>query len=66
MVEDQAQTNDEITTEVAESPFILPRKSYTVISEHGLFKNGKEIAKGETVELDEKTAAAFIEAGDIE
>lgn len=42
------------------------RKPYTVTSEAGLFKNGKQIEKGETVELDEPTAERFKELGDIE
>lgn len=41
------------------------RKEYTVVSEAGLFKNGKQYDAGDQVELDEKTAQNFIENGDI-
>lgn len=41
------------------------KKIYEVLSESGLLKNGKQINKGEQVELDPKTAANFITAGDI-
>lgn len=42
------------------------KKAYTVIAKAGLFKNGQEYKTGDTIELDAKTAANFIAAGDIE
>jgi hypothetical protein len=59
--DDEAKANDALVPEVAEK-----RESYKVISEVGIFKNGKLYEQGETVELTEATAEAFREAGDIE
>lgn len=42
------------------------RKDYVVTAEPGLFKNGKQYNKGETVSLDEETAARFKENGEVE
>lgn len=46
-------------------PGIEDRKSYQVVAEGGLFKNGKTYKKGERVELADETAQAAIAAGDI-
>lgn len=42
------------------------KKSYTVASKAGLFKNGKQYKQGDQIELDEQTAKNFIASGDIE
>jgi len=60
--EDGEQTA--VTTDQA--PQNPARLAYTVLTEAGLFQEGKLIAKGETVELDADTAGRFIELGDIE
>lgn len=64
-MKDKASTNDEVKTEVgqADQP---ERKDYVVLSESGLFKNGKQYEQGDTVSLDEKTAQNFLELGAIE
>lgn len=52
---------------IGKPDFVPPtRKAYRVIAEAGLFKNGKTIKHGETVELTETTAQSAIAAGDIE
>lgn len=66
MIDDEAKSSDEVKATVAGPTTGVVRKTYVVISEAGLFKNGKQIDKGSTVELDETTAALFLEAGDIE
>lgn len=65
MSTDEANPRDEAQAEVTPGEE-TGRKSYTVVSEAGLFKNGKQYKKGSTVELDEATAANFIAAGDVE
>jgi hypothetical protein len=62
----------------AGAPEASPRKLYRVTDKvvreatdesngsDGLFKNGKVYAPGETIELDEKTAAGFLALGEIE
>lgn len=42
------------------------RREYRVTAEAGLFKNGEQINRGGTVELDEHTAGNFLATGDIE
>lgn len=42
------------------------RSPHRVLSEAGLFKNGQQYSKGDLVELDAKTAASFIELGEVE
>lgn len=44
----------------------VERFPYRVISEAGIFKNGKQYEKGETVELDRDTGERFVAAGDVE
>lgn len=47
-------------------PLPVQRKAYKVKTKTGMFKNGKQYNQGDMVELDEKTAKAAAEAGDIE
>lgn len=69
MSNDRAKTDDTVESELKtpdqESP-ASTQKKYTVIAESGLFKRGKQFDKGDSIELDEATAASFLEAGDIE
>lgn len=65
-MKEKLNTTDSIEAEVETTPEAPARKPYKVISKAGLFKNGVQYDEGSTVELDEKTAKAFIEAGDIE
>lgn len=60
-VEDSGVTITKGTTDGAAPE----RKQYVIEAENGLFKNGKQYAKGETIALDEKTAANFLALGDI-
>ena len=65
-MEDQAKTGDrvEITKETdASDP---TRRTYRVVSEAGLFKNGEHYKKGSRVELNVNSAKAFLEIGDVE
>lgn len=64
-MEDKSSLTDHIDTNLTEGVGTSQKKKYEVISENGLFKNGNQINKGESIELDEKTAANFIAAGDI-
>lgn len=59
-------TEDGVAISHTEGQDAPERKTYTVISESGLYKNGVQVDKGQSIELDVKTASAFIEAGDIE
>lgn len=59
-----AQENVEVTKQSVEE--IPARHEYTVTAESGLFKNGKQYDKGDTVQLDEQTASRFKEAGEVE
>lgn len=61
-VGDRSGTAD--STGAPEQP--VERKAYKVIAKNGLLKNGTVIKAGKKVELDEETAARFIEAGDVE
>lgn len=45
---------------------IPDRKPYLVTAETGLFKNGHTYKRGDTVELDARTAESAIQAGDVE
>lgn len=65
-VQDEAHATDEVDITLERSPFEPERKSYRVVAENGLFKRGQQHDPGQLVELDEKTAAAFLVAGDIE
>lgn len=64
-MEDKSSLTDYIDTNLTEGVGTSQKKKYEVISENGLFKNGNQINKGESIELDEKTAANFIASGDI-
>jgi hypothetical protein len=57
---------DEMKFSDPEAPAVELRKPYKVIAESGLFKNGKQYGKGETIDLTEKTAANFLNNKDIE
>lgn len=66
MSKDTANAQDEVEI-TQDTPDETPeRKVYKVVSENGLFKNGKQYDAGAEIELDDKTAANFIAAGDIE
>lgn len=41
------------------------RKTYVVVAETGLFKNGQTYKKGDKVELTEETAKSALAAGDV-
>lgn len=56
----------EIKDEAGTSTDLALRKSYVITSRNGLFKNGKQYKQGDSIDLDEKTARAFADAGDIE
>ena len=47
------------------APTEVTRKPYLVTAESGVFKRGLHHPKGSLVELDAKTAATAIEAGDV-
>lgn len=61
-IHDGATVDDEVAA--GDEPLGPPRSAYTVVNP--LFKNGRSYEPGETVELDERTAANFLAAGDIE
>lgn len=61
-----SQVVEEINIKVTRNAGEVERAPYTVVAESGLFKNGKIYEKGETIELDEKTAANFIALGEVE
>lgn len=62
-ISDDIEIDHQVGDEAAATP---TRKPYTVICESGLFKNGTHYPTGETVQLDDDTAANFIAAGDVE
>ena len=66
MTNDASQATDEVKIDKATNPYEVERKPYVVAAESGIFKNGKLYAKGETIELDAKTAKNFAAAGDLE
>lgn len=53
------------TADATALPVATERKHYLVTSEVGVFKNGKQYDKGETVALDEKTAENFKREGAV-
>jgi len=65
-MQEKAHASDELKIEHTQDQDAPVRKTYRVTSEHGLFKNGKQYDEGQTIELDEKTAANFIANGDVE
>lgn len=65
-INDDVAIKDEVKVEKAVAPGTVERKPYKVLTEAGLFKNGKHYKTGSTVELDEATAANFIAIGDVE
>ncbi|MBJ8343944.1 hypothetical protein [Antrihabitans sp. YC2-6] len=64
-MKEEASTVDSIETSVGAQEGATDRKTYVVTSESGLFKRGEQFDKGSTIELDDQTAANFIEAGDV-
>jgi hypothetical protein len=62
MTNEISSSADEVTAEVTEDPG-PPRRDYEVVNE--LFKRERTWAPGEVIDLDERTAAAFLETGDI-
>lgn len=60
------EIKDEMKFSDPKEPAVEVKKTYRVISVHGLFKNGKQYNQGETIELAEKTAANFFITKDIE
>lgn len=69
MQKDQMRIKDKMTIskqEVGDLNEVLSgKKDFKVISEAGLFKNGKQYNQGDLVSLDEKTATNFVASGDI-
>ncbi len=63
-MEDQSKITDNIEATTGQGQ-PSTKKAYEITSEAGLFKNGKQYAKGDKVELDEKTANNFISNNDI-
>lgn len=59
---EEIKSNDKAGSVNAPAPEM---KEYEVVSEPGLFKNGKQYNKGDKIMLSEKTAANFIAAGEI-
>lgn len=59
---DEIKTSDQPGTV---TPATLPLKTYEVLAESGLFKNGKQYNKGEQIQLSEKTAANFLAINEI-
>lgn len=58
---------EDVKVEVTPDPNAgVPKKSYRVIAEAGLFKRGRQWEKGEIIELDEVTANGFKALGEIE
>jgi hypothetical protein len=62
-IDDGFKMNDKPGSTAVIAPPVL--HEYEVICESGLFKKGKQYHKGEKILLPEKTAAAFVAAGDI-
>lgn len=64
-LDDEAKAKDaaEITVDRSFQP---KRKTYRVTAVGGLFKNGQQIDPGNTVELDDRTAAGFLALDEVE
>lgn len=59
--------NEGVTSsDQAGSDLSQPRFTYVVTAEDGLFKNGKQYKKGQTIELTEATAKNFVDLGEVE
>ena len=58
--------NDSIALKIQEVEAQPERRRYIVMSESGLFKNGKLYEQGEEIMLDAKTAANFNNLGEVE
>lgn len=56
---------DEIDIKLTQEKEIPRRKTYVVASNDGLFKNGKQYAKGDKIKLDEQTANRFLKQEEI-
>lgn len=65
-MQDNTSADDEMTADTESVLSVPERNKYTVTSESGLFKNGKQYDQGDIVDLDEKTAENFINAGEVE
>lgn len=65
-MKDSQNVSDEIVDTTVSQEDAPERKEYRVVSENGLFKRGEQYDEGSIIELDKKTAANFLEAGDIE
>lgn len=63
---DDVEANDGIKGELKTESTPTNRRDYRVLSEAGLFKNGKQYDQGEIVSLDPVTARRFIEIGEVE
>lgn len=46
-------------------PQLVEMAKFEVVSEDGLFKNGKKYKKGQKIELEVKTGQNFVDAGDV-
>lgn len=57
---------ERIVIDVVRNADPVVRKPYVVTSDKGLLKNGQVYPQGTNVELDAKTAQAFIELGEVE
>lgn len=66
MAEHKLDIDDKAEAQETQEAQVVERHPYKVLSEAGLFKNGKQINQGETVYLDVKTAVAAMNAGDVE
>lgn len=65
MAEHQLEIDDKSEAVESHAAEVVERHPYRVISEVGLFKNGKQLNEGDIVQLDAKTAAAFMAVGDV-
>lgn len=65
-MEDEQKVEDQVEATVEPATGAPARNKYRVIVETGIFKNGKEYAPGEIVELDPSTAERFKALGEIE
>ena len=56
---------ERVVIEVTRDAGVPERHDYIVTSENGLFKNGQQYNKGDTIQLDDATASNFIAVGDV-
>lgn len=66
MHSDKIETQDEMEATLEPAANVPSRHEYRVLSEAGLFKNGKQYDQGDIVELDARTASSFLELGEVE